>query len=198
MKIFILFVFLSLGVQAMAQSTLYDSVNRKRYKISQTGFIILGSWAALNIGAGLLGQQHTSGEQKEFFRANAIGGVIDLLFAGTGYFTSRRMARKPHDAAETFQKQAMAEKVFLFSVGLDLAAITYGFYTKERAARFEGGKKDWLKGAGNALILQGAFLTFFDGILYLLQTKNGSRLHQKLQNLSLGPAENGFGIICRF
>lgn len=115
----------------MAQTSLYDSVNIKRYRISQTGFIVLESWAAFNIGEGLIGQKHTSGEQKQFFRANTIGGVVDLLFAGTGYLTSRHMARKPHYAAEMFQKQALAEKVFLFSEGLTWQLLPTAFTQKK-------------------------------------------------------------------
>ncbi len=188
----------SFGMHATAQSSLFDSVNRKRYAIAKTGFKVLGSWAALNIGAGLVGQKNSSGEQKQFYRANTIAGLVDMAFAGIGYFASKRMAAKPHDAVETFKKQALAEKVFLFSVGLDIGAIAYGLYTKERANRFVGEKRTWLKGAGNALVLHGAFLIAFDGILYLLQAKNGARLHQKLHNLSLQTNENGFGVHYRF
>lgn len=182
----------------MAQSTIYDSVNKKRYQIAETGFTVLGSWAVMNIGAGLIGYQNTTGERKQFYKANVIGGLINLTFAGVGYFTTRKMANKPHSVAETFKKQASAEKLFLFSVGLDLGAITAGFYTKERAARFTGEKRVWVKGAGNALILQGAFLTLFDGVMYLLQAKNGSRLNKTLQNLDLGTTKNGTGFVLHF
>ncbi len=188
----------SIGTQATAQSSLFDSVNRKRYAIAKTGFTVLGSWAAINIGAGILGQKHSSGERKQFYRANTIAGLVDMAFAGIGYFASKRMAGKPHNAVETFKKQEFAEKLFLFSVGLDIGAIAYGLYTKERANKFTGEKRDWLKAAGKALILHGAFLIAFDGILYILQAKNGSRLHRTLQNLSLQTNENGFGVSYRF
>jgi hypothetical protein len=164
----------------MAQATLYNSINKRRYQIARTGFAALGSWAALNIVAGLISRQHSTGERKQFFRANTMAGAIDMLFAVVGFITTNRMAARPHDVVETFKKQALAEKIFLFSVGLDIGAITYGLYTKERANRFTGQKRVWLKGAGNTLLLQGSFLILFDGILYILQAKNGTRLHRKL------------------
>jgi hypothetical protein len=198
MKIFLLSILFSMAVQATAQQALFDSVNRKRYDIAQSGFVVLGSWAALSIGAGLVGQGNATGERKQFYKATVIGGLVDLAFAGVGYFSSRKMAAEPHTVAETFRRQTLAEKLFLFSVGLDLGAITFGFYTKERANRFSGEKKDWLRGAGNALILQGIFLTVFDGVLYVLQTKNGTRLHKALQNLRFGGTEGGVGLSYRF
>lgn len=188
----------SFAMQAAAQSSLFDSVNRKRYAMAKTGFTALGGWAAIHIGAGILGQQHSSGERKQFYKANTMAGLVDMAFAGIGYFASKRMAGKPHDAVETFKKQEFAEKLFLFSVGLDIGAIAYGLYTKERANKFDGEKKDWLKGAGTALILHSAFLIAFDGIQYLLQARNGARLHQKLQNLILQANRDGFGISYRF
>jgi hypothetical protein len=169
----------------MAQTSFYDSINKRRYQIARTGFITLGSWAALNIVAGLIGRQHSTGERKQFFRATTIAGAIDMLFAGVGYITTNRIAARPHDVVETFKKQALAEKVFLVSVGLDIGVVAYGLYTKERANRFTGEKSAWLNGAGKTLLLQGSFLILFDGILYILQAKNGKRLHQKLQSLSL-------------
>ena len=189
---------LSLGTQATAQSSLFDSVNSKRYQIAKTGFAVLGSWAALNIAGGIIGQKNTTGERKQFYRANVIGGLVDMAFAGIGYFSSRRMEGKPHNTVETYKKQALAEKLFLFSVGLDIGAIAYGAYTKERANRFAGEKRDWLKGAGNALILQGGFLILFDGIQYILHIKNGKRLAQKLENLSFSGVNDGFGLVYRF
>jgi hypothetical protein len=39
----------------MAQSSFYDLENSKRYQIVRKGFVVLGSLAALNFGAGLIG-----------------------------------------------------------------------------------------------------------------------------------------------
>jgi hypothetical protein len=198
MKAFFVLLLISLGMQANSQSSLFDSVNRKRYQLAQSGFLALGGWAAANISAGLIGQGTSSGEEKQFYRANTIGGFVNLAFAAIGYLSSRRMASQPHDVAKTYQRQELTEKLFLFSVGLDIGTMAYGLYTRERANRFTGDKRDWLKGAGNTLLLQGGFLILFDGVMYLLQSKNGKRLHGPLQNLSLSASEKGVGLSYEF
>lgn len=198
LQLFLLLILIASTLPVLAQPTVFDSVNKTRYQLAKTGFTVLGTWAVLNIGAGLVGQQNTTGEKREFYKANVIGGLINLGFAGVAYFVTKRSASQPHSVAETFRKQAAAEKIFLFSVGLDLGAVVLGFYTKEKANRFTGLKSEQLRGAGKALIVQGTFLTLFDGMLYLLEAKNGSRLYKTLQKLPLGTTENGFGLVYPF
>lgn len=185
-------------MQALAQPSLFDSVNTRRYQITKAGFTILGSWAALNIVSGLIGQNNTAGEQKQFHNANITGGFVNMAFAGIGYLSSRRVAAKSHNLAETYKRQAEAEKLFLFSVGLDIGVLAFGAYTKEKANRFAGEKRERLKGAGSALLLQGGFLMLFDGMQYLLHNKNGKRLTKSMGALSLSVGGNGAGLVYRF
>jgi hypothetical protein len=193
--VFILFFITSL--HAAAQVSVFDSVNSKRYALLKSGTVVLGTWAASNIVGGIIGQSRSIGEQKQFFKATTIAGLVNMAFAGIGYFSARKMTGTPHSEEETFRKQANTEKLFLFSIGIDIAGIGFGLYSREKANRYTGEKRDRLKGAGNALVLQGTFLAVFDGVLYLLQAKNGSRLQVSLQNLSFHVNEQGIGLAYR-
>jgi hypothetical protein len=158
--------------------------------------IVLGSWALLNIGSGIIGQGQTAAEQQHFYRMNTIWGGVNLVLAGISYFSSKRGAVASQRG--TFQKQATTEKLFLFNTALDLGYVAFGLYTRERGNRFTGERKDRLSGTGKSLLVQGGFLAFFDGVLYLLHTKNGSRLRQSLSGLTIGQSANGVGILYRF
>lgn len=194
-SIFTLLLFVSFA-QAMAQVSLYDSVNRKREKINKTSTLILGGWAFINVGTGIIAQSNTTGELKQFYRANAISGGVNLALAGIGLLRNRH--EKTNTVSETFKKQEKLEKFFLFNVALDLGYVAYGLYTKERSYRYSGKKRERLAGTGNSILFQSGVLTLFDGIVYLLHTKNGNRLEQKLQNLSFTAGENGLGLAYRF
>ena len=181
---------------ASAQSTLHDSVNQKRGQTNRTGMAVLGSWAVLNIGSGLIGQANTSGRQRQFYKTNIIWGGVNLLLAGVGYLREKKEGQS--SLSETFQKQFDTEKLFLFNTALDLGYAAFGLYLRERGNKFTGNKQDRLKGTGDSFLAQGGFLFLFDGIMYIVHTRNGARLYPELQSLSLGPTENGYGLVFRF
>lgn len=198
MRIVVACSLLFLMSRASAQVNLYDQVNEKRERIARSGTVVLGGWALANLGSGLIGQANSTGARQQFYRSNTIWGGVNLAIAGVGYISSRRKKIQSLSAAESFKKQGNIEKLFLFNAGLDLAYVAYGFYRKERALRYTGEKKDRLTGAGNSLLLQGGFLTLFDGVLYFLHQKNGRRLMPKLENLSLSAGNNGIGLTYHF
>ena len=196
MKLLFLCATFTVCTFASAQIPDAEIVSRQRHTINRSGLTVLGSWAVLNIGTGFIGQANTSGVQKHFHKTNIVWGGANLLLAGIGFFSERSPSAET--LTETYRKQINTEKLFLFNTALDLGYMVFGLYTRERAARFTGAKRDRLTGTGNSFLVQGGFLAIFDGVMYLLHSKNCTHLFQLLQNLSFSPNENGTGLVYRF
>jgi hypothetical protein len=194
--IFCLSLFIMKG--ASAQTTFYDSVNQRLDKVSKDGLLILSAWSLASITSGVIGQNYTMGAKHYFHKTNIIWGGINLGISQLSYWGIRKKGTKGYTAVQTFRRTESTEKIFLFNAGLDLAYITYGLYSRERAQRFSGRKRDQLRGTGNAFIVQGSFLALFDCVLYLLHNKNGNRLYERLQHLSLAATQNGLGVVYVF
>lgn len=198
MKVIISSLLLLLLKSAEAQTSLYDSVNLRHDKISKTGMTILSGWSAASLISGLVGQNNSAGELKYFYKRNVLWGSINLGLSGLGYLRIQREKDKTYTAAQTFKRVGAAQKVFLFNTGLDLAYIAFGLYTRERGNSFTGDKMERLRGTGNSLLLQGSFLTLFDGVMYFLHSKNANRMNRKLEGLSLTSTGEGFGLVYNF
>ena len=196
MKLLLLFFVLLFSIGAISQTAAYDSVNRKRAQINRTGMAVLGGWALLNIGSGFPGQANQRGRQQQFYKTNIIWGSVNLLLAGVGYFREKR--ERSGSFGESFGKQAGTEKLFLFNTALDLGYAAFGLYLREKGKNSTGDKKDKLQGTGDSFLVQGAFLFLFDGLMYLIHAKNGTRLYPALKHLSLGATESGYGLVFRF
>ncbi len=189
-------LFFFFAIAAEAQTVPFDSVAYQRATINRQGMKVLAGWALLNIASGLAGQRRTAGEQQYFHQMNAIWGSVNLALAGIGYFAGRRVA--PDGADGLWQKQVLVEKIFLFNTALDLSYMAYGLYTRERGFRFTGEKRDRLRGFGKALLMQGGFLAVFDGVMYWLHTKNGTRLRKRLPDFAMEATGGGAGLVFRF
>ncbi len=185
-------VLLAVGTTpAGAQGPLTDSVNLKHDRITKTGLLVLSAWSVSSI---ISGAQKATGPDRYFDRSNMLWGSVNLGIAQTGYWLLRRKAGKKYTAEKTFQRAETTEKLFLFNTGLDLAYVAYGLYNRERALRYTGDKRDRLRGSGKSLVVQGSFLTLFDGVLYLLHNKNGNRLNSGRGNLHITTGEDGVGL----
>jgi hypothetical protein len=74
---------------------------------------------------------------------------------------------------EVLAAQQQIEKVLLFNAALDLGYMAVGFFFIEKGLRLE--KERWI-GFGKSIVLQGAFLLLFDGILVVFQMELGAEL----------------------
>jgi hypothetical protein len=189
---------LFVSFQAHSQYSLYDSVNTRHNKISKTGTLLLSGWATASLVSGLIGKNNSTGELKFFHKRNVLWGSINLGLSGLGYLRIKGEERTSYTVGQTFKRVEAAQKIFLFNTGLDLAYVAFGLYTRERANSFAGDKEDRLRGTGNSLLLQGGFLTLFDGVLYLLHKNNSNRLDKKLEGLSFTATGGGLGLVYRF
>jgi len=193
-KLFFICCSMLLLQRITAQQNFTDNFNAKKQLINKRGMIVLGSWAAANIAYGSIARSDASGSTKYFHEMNMIWGGINLGLSALGYIGSRK--REMLNTAGTLQKQTTVEKTFLFNAGLDFAYIAGGFYLTEKAKN-DLGKGDRNKGYGNSIVLQGAALLLFDGVMYLIHTNHGKQLYQNAGNWQLGITGSGVGVVVR-
>lgn len=186
------------SMAARAQLSLYDSVNIRHNTISGGAVTVLTGWSLASLATGLVGQNNSDGEVRQFHKRNVLFGAINLGLSGLAILRMRTEASRGYTPAETFKRTAATQKVLLFNAGLDLAYLGYALYTRERAYRYTGDKRDRLRGTGNSLLVQGGFLTVLDFVQYFLQSANAKRLDRRLQSLSVSATGNGFGLVYRF
>lgn len=171
-----------------------NSLNRKKNKITRTGMVALGSWAAGNLIYSGISTGQTSGTTKYFHQMNVMWGGINLGLAVLGY-----MGTKNKDGltlSETLKKMAGVEKTYLFNFGLDAAYIASGFYLKERSKNTVKNAQKF-KGYGESIILQGAALFVLDGVMFALHNNNSKKLHRLMEKTQVGITGNGIGVLVR-
>jgi hypothetical protein len=181
----IIFILLScIALQVQAQ---YDSLWQRQQQLQRKGMYVLGSWALGNIAVSSLTANGVSGSNKAFHQMNVYWNVVNAGIAGaTLLIRSKRL-----EGNAVVRQQHRIEKIFLFNSGLDIAYITAGAYLQERSRR---NNSQQLKGFGESLVLQGAFLLLFDGVMYLLHNQQGRRLGEPAR-ISVGATTHGVGLL---
>lgn len=193
-KLFLLFSLALLSREAICQTTTLTDFNSKRNKISKTGFIVLGSWAAANMVYGGIATSGATGSNKYFNQMNIMWGGVNLGLAVMGYLGSRREGALSYE--KSLRKQTNLEKTFLFNAGLDLTYIASGLYLRERSRNVVK-NSDKFKGYGESVIFQGAGLLIFDAIMYTLHNSHGKKLYKLAEKLELSSTGSGIGILVK-
>ncbi|WP_026952494.1 DUF6992 family protein [Algoriphagus mannitolivorans] len=188
----LLILFLSLGFSPLVAQEVpaLKEFNLQRLDYNQKGMLILGSWAIGNMIWGGIGASQTSGEVKAFHQMNMYWNSVNLVIAGLGYWQATKEVPGT-DFWATMEAQHGIEKILLVNAALDVAYMAGGLYLKERGIRKD---KERLVGFGKSIILQGAFLMVFDGVMYGFHASHAAELPKLVQNLSLGPQ----GVSLRF
>lgn len=162
-----------LSLPSMAQdSAALEVFNSTRLDYNRQGMMILGSWALLNLLIGTIGSFRTRGQVQAFHQMNAYWNLVNLGIAGYGFWQASQISLVVN-FWEVLTAQQEIEKVLLFNAALDLAYMAIGFFLVERGLRLE--KERWI-GFGKSILLQGAFLLLFDGILVAFQIELGAEL----------------------
>ena len=159
-----------------------EGFNQERLAYNQSGMLILGSWALVNLIWGGIGASQAKGEAKAFHQMNAYWNLVNLAIAGFGYWQAGQEALVL-DFWASILAQHSIEKILLLNAGLDLAYLAMGGYLIERGRRKE--KEQWV-GFGKSIVLQGAFLLLFDVILYAFHHSHGTELPELLSALLPG------------
>ncbi len=134
-------------------------------KINNTGMYILGSWALANIAAGAYGWAAGAGDMKYFGQMNLFWNVINLSIAGFALYGNYTTDISMMSGQEMMARHLKTENILLINSALDVGYIGAGFLMRHLSA---GSVKrgDLLKGYGNSVIMQGAFLLVFDLVMY--------------------------------
>jgi hypothetical protein len=143
----------------------YQSFYAGSLKINNTGMYVLGSWALANIAAGAYGWAVATGDMKYFGQMNLFWNVINLSIAGFALYGNYTTDFSIMTGQELLGKHLKTENILLINSALDVGYIGAGFLMRHLSS---GSLKrgDMLKGYGNSVIMQGAFLLVFDLVMY--------------------------------
>ena len=183
-----LFIIL-VSVPVIAQDS-YSSFYSESLKINNAGMVVLGSWAILNLSTGAYGWSRYTGPNQYFHQMNLFWNVVNLSIAGFALYGNIRTNYNMWEQGVFLEKQLKTQNLFLINAGLDIAYVGGGFLLRHLSGRYSK-NSDRLKGYGNSVILQGAFLFVFDLVMYGLQR---SHRGQFLDHLSLFPVNDGWGL----
>lgn len=168
-----LFVNANYAQEINSQKSVRDYENSRRH-INQTGMMVLGGWALANIAAGAFGNFNSSGESKYFWQFNAMWNTVNLGIAAFGYFGNAPLGPSEQiTLSETLKEYSSLQNILLLNAGLDAAYITAGFLLREKS-KSSTKNAERLRGYGNSLILQGAFLLAFDIALYFINLNHAN------------------------
>ena len=125
----------------------------------QTGMLVLGGWATVNIAGGLLGATLADDPAwRAFHQGNAAWNAVNLGIAVPGYVSARRrLADEPPPWPALPSALERRRAVYLLNLGLDVGYIGVGSTMLALAP-----EDDRLRGYGQSLVLQGAFLAGLD------------------------------------
>ncbi len=171
--VLLLLFFGTLSMPALAQdSAALEVFNSTRLEYNRQGMWILGFWALLNLLVGTIRGFQTKGQVQAFHQMNGYWNLVNLGIAGLGYWQASQVSLVVN-FWEVLVAQQQIEKVLLFNAALDLGYMAVGFFLIEKGLRLE--KERWI-GFGKSILLQGAFLLLFDGILVAYQLELGAEL----------------------
>lgn len=168
-----------------------ENFAQKSLSTQNTGMLILGSWAAVNIVVGGYGWAKSSGQEKFFHQMNFMWNVVNLSIAGFALYSNAHTSIETLSTSEVLSKHLKTEKVLLINSALDVGYVGTGLLLRHYSAKSDK-FNSLLKGYGNSLILQGAFLLVFDLSLY------GVLHSQRIEFLSVNPISNGLALTAKF
>lgn len=191
-RILLPMAFLLLGpIWLSAQSFSLEDINLSRIQKQKSSMIVLGGWAAGNIILGLSLFPGRSGSDRYFHIMNAGWNAVNLGIATFGYLAATKADPSSFDLYQTFAENRKIQHLLLFNAGLDIGYMVGGAWLIERSKNVEK-NQDRLKGFGQSILLQGAFLFAFDLVAFIAQTAENPKLKPLLEGLSFNG--NSIGI----
>lgn len=166
-KLILLFCISLFVIQAEAQ-TETESFYLKSQKNSNTGMYVLGSWALLNMASGAYGMSTQTGSTKYFHQMNLFWNTVNLGIAGFALASAASGDVSLLSPEQMLDKHLTTEKVLLINAGLDVLYLAGGAYMFVKS-KSSIKRPELLRGYGQSLLLQGAFLLVFDVTLYTVQ-----------------------------
>ena len=174
----------------------FQQYEMQRQDINRSAMLVLGSWAVGNMLVGTYGHFNTTGQAREFHQFNFMWNVVNLGIAAFGYHQAVSADPMVLGHVDILKEYNTLQNILLLNVGLNVSYMATGLYLRERSKNsIKYG--DRLKGYGNSLLLQGAFLFVFDTSLFFIHRSHASlHLYPQLESLAAGGA--GLGLMFRF
>jgi len=188
------FLFLQLVFLLAAQNIQLESFNEKRIETNKKAMLVLGGWAIGNIATGSILMGQKEGKEKYFHQMNLGWGAINLGIASFAYLSAVKSDPAQFNTYQSIQEQYGIQKILLFNAGLDLAYMAGGAYLIERSKNTTS-RPERLKGFGESIILQGAFLFVFDIGVYLAHRENNDALQNIINGLTFHGNGMGFKMV---
>lgn len=171
---------LLMAQSAMAQDTLHwQALHQNFMETNRQSMLVLGTWSVANIGLGLWGNQRFEGVPKYTYQMHAIWNVVNPGIASYGYF---HHAAAASDVWQTIADQESMHRIFLFNAGLDVAYMAGGLWMRQKGLTTDGVKGQRLRGYGQAIIIQGAFLFLFDLTMSFIDQQHNEKLYEVLRH----------------
>ncbi|MCB0793810.1 MAG: hypothetical protein KDB88_03660 [Flavobacteriales bacterium] len=160
----------------------FHEFNARRVQISQRATWVLGGWAAANLGAGALVRAGAEPGSEAWHFGNMTMGwsAINLGIAVPGLLALHKEASNTQDIPGTFKAQRRTETLYLINTGLDLGYMGLGLWMQERGLRTTGEDGARLRGFGNAILVQGAFLFAYDLVAYVAHSVHWKKKREGL------------------
>jgi hypothetical protein len=190
LKSYITALFLINTIFIYAQSIDLQAFNAKRIKDTKTDMMILGGWALGNMAVSGILLGNTEGVTKGYHQMNIGWNAVNLTIAGFGYLAAMKSNAASFDLYGSINEHYKLQKLFIFNAGLDVGYMAAGAYLIERS-KSSLKNPEQMKGFGQAIIVNGAFLFAFDLVNYFIQSGH----NEKIKLLLTG---NGMGLSLHF
>jgi hypothetical protein len=192
-KLFAILILSCLSSHLLAQAPSSNELfefNKSRNRKTSRGLKVLGGWAVANIAASGVMYYNTKGTDRYFHQMNVMWNGLNTLIVAASLLPKEK---NDLNLNKTLQWQSNTEATYIASAALDLLYSSAGLYLTERA-KTEPKQHDKFKGWGNSLILQGGFLFLFDTSMYVVHKRNGKKLYNMMDKVTIGTSGLGFKV----
>jgi len=152
--------------------------------------LVLGGWAISQMAiSGIALSANRQPTTEAFHQMNIGWNAVNLVIAGVGYYGAMQGA-VDLSLAESLKEHETIKRILLVNAALDLGYMAGGFWMIERSKNLANQASRW-NGFGRAVIMNGAFLLVFDGIMYALHQGDSGLFYDLVRHVSVGPQTAG-------
>jgi hypothetical protein len=192
-KMLLLFCLACASIVCFSQKEAWSKFEKERLNITKRSMMVLAGWSVANLVVSGAGTGTHNTEMRYFHQMNVMWGGINLALSGLGYWGANKEKVNNPTLLTVLQHQNRIEKTYLYNNGLDIAYMAGGLYMKERSKSRKDPAK--LKGYGNSIIMQGAFLFLYDAVIYSIHRKHGKQLERLVDKLQLNAGPGSVSLV---
>lgn len=167
---------LLLTFTASAQPEALAQFNWQQAQTLETGMLVLGGWAIVNILFSSYKLTKATRNAKYFYQMNLYWNIVNIVIAVLALYGILSGGAATMGLPESLQQHSFYKKVLYLNVGLDVGYMLLGAYLKERSRNSY--KTEKMLGWGQAIVLQGLFLFLLDVVLAVLLEVPAQELYQ--------------------